>query len=56
MRSLLVFIGFAVVALLIATSGGLSGTFCLGSDKGCLMVNGDGIHLVDSKAAAKYAP
>lgn len=55
MRSLFVFIGFTVVALVIATSGGLSGTFCLGSDHGCLMVNGDGVHLVDNKAVAKYS-
>jgi hypothetical protein len=54
MRSLLLLIGFSAVALVIATSHGLSGTFCLGSDHGCMMINGDGLHLVDNKSVAKY--
>ena len=54
MRSLLLLIGFCAVALVIATSHGLSGQFCLGSNHGCILINGDGLHLVDNKAAAKY--
>ena len=54
MRSVLVLIGFCALALVIATSQGMSGQFCLGQNHGCLLVNADGIHLVDNKALAKY--
>jgi hypothetical protein len=54
MRGLLVFIGACAVLLAVATTNGLSGTVCVG-DHNCLVVNGDGVHVVDKTAAQKLS-
>jgi hypothetical protein len=54
MRGLLVFIGACAVILAVATSNGLSGQVCVG-DHNCLVVNSDGVHVVDKSAVAKLS-
>ena len=53
MRALLIVVGFCVVLLVLATSSGVSGEFCVGQNHGCLLVNSDGVHLVSNTAAAR---
>jgi hypothetical protein len=52
MRGIFVFIGVCAVILAIASTKGMSGQFCLGSHS-CVVVNGDGVHVVDQAAVSK---
>jgi hypothetical protein len=53
MKGVLYLIGLCVVLLVLANSQGASAHFCLGQQNGCLVLGGDGIHLVDNEAAKK---